>query len=96
MEWLNNLKGKTVIINAHNLHINKITITPEIYTNSSKPFGKYLAEKYNQDYLSIATEVDKGFFYNGSSPKTAIIEDKKKFGTILGSIVPSDYGYIVF
>ncbi|MGX7690096.1 erythromycin esterase family protein [Flectobacillus roseus] len=94
LEWLFTSKGKTVIVFAHNFHTNKKAILKDVYTQTYKPFGEYLANKYGTKYLSIATEIQKGFFYNGSPEKQPILEHPMKLGTILGENIPSNLGFI--
>lgn len=96
IEWLFTSKGKTVIVFAHNFHTNKKAILKDVYTQTYKPFGEYLSNKYGTMYLSIATEIQKGFFYNGSPNKQQVLEYPTKIGTIIGSNITNNIGFIAF
>ncbi|NBB30317.1 erythromycin esterase family protein [Cellulophaga sp. BC115SP] len=96
IEWLFTSKGKTVIVFAHNSHTNKKAILKDVYTKTYKPFGEYLSNKYGTMYLSIATEIQKGFFYNGSPNKQQVLEHPTKIGTIIGSNITNNIGFIAF
>lgn len=92
LRWINSLKGKTVIILAHDLHVNRRTIVEEIYTSRLRSFGEYLARDFGQEYLSIGTEIKGGCFLNSQSREERIKEDKFKLGTIIGSVRPDEFG----
>lgn len=96
LDWMFITKGKTSIVFAHNFHTNRITLAKEIYKSSSVTFGEYFASKYKQKYFSIATEIESGFFYNGTITNEKVIENNQKLGSIIGSAVTNNYGYIMF
>jgi erythromycin esterase-like protein len=92
LKWVNRLKGKTAIILAHNLHINRKAIAEDVYTSDLRSFGEYLAKEFDQKYLSIGTEIEGGYFLNSQSEKDRIIEDKFKLGTMIGSVRSEKFG----
>ncbi len=87
-------KGKTVIILSHNLHINRKTLTEDIYTETSRSFGEYLSDAFKENYLSLATEVDRGSFSGIGQKKVAVPVSDRKLGTVLGSLTPASFALL--
>lgn len=97
VNWLNSTseESKTLIISAHNYHINKKPLLPQLF-RATHTLGELLQKQYGADYYTIATELNTGTFSYNPGNIMNVKEDKSKLGSTISENFPDvKYGYII-
>lgn len=88
-------ENKILIISAHNYHINKRPLLPQLF-GATQTLGEHLENQYGTDYYAIATELSRGSFSYNPGNFMNVKEDTNKLGNIISKSFPNvKYGYII-